>query len=167
MRIIGIDPGLSFTGFAIIDVDGKSKKICEYGSIRTNPEDSLGQRLDTIFEQINTVLHKWNPEIIVIEDVFIKPNAPQLIIHLGEVRGIIILAAYKMGVDVLLIKPTEVKSALTASGRADKEQIERVVRKIFELDSVIKPSHASDALALALTGAFRSGSLKHMREFKS
>ncbi len=162
MKIIGIDPGLGFTGFAIIDVDGKYREICEYGSIKTRPEDSIGQRLSLIFDRVKMILDRWNPEMMVIEDVFIKPDAPKAIIHLGEVRGIIVLAAHRMGVEVLFIKPTEVKSALAASGRADKEQIERVVRKILELDKTVKPSHASDALALALTGAFRSGSLKHL-----
>lgn len=94
---------------------------------------------------------------MILEDVFVVKHFPMAAMQLGEVRGVIRLTAKNMGVSISEIKPTEVKSALTGSGRASKEQIKRAVRRILHIEEAIKSDHVSDAMALALTGLTRSG----------
>ena len=157
VRVIGIDPGLAKTGFAVVDPLQKGGRVCHSGNINTDPEHPLEERLSTIYHELSRVLRKWNPDLMVLEDVFVMKQFPMAAMKLGEVRGVIRLTAKKMGVPISEIKPTEVKSALTGSGRADKEQIERAVRRILHIEEKIKSDHVSDAMALALTGLTRSG----------
>jgi len=161
MRVLGIDPGLSATGFAVIETREKdAHHVCEFGCIRTYPKTSTEERLNLIFERITSISQKWTPELIVLEDVFVRRDAPKAIVHLGEVRGIILLAAHKMKMRVMQISPAEVKSSLTGSGRADKEQVEKALRRFLNIQEEIEPSHASDALAIALTSILRMNSKK-------
>ena len=94
---------------------------------------------------------------MVLEDVFVAKQFPMAAMQLGEVRGVIRLIANNMGIPISEIKPTEVKSALTGSGRAGKEQVKRVVRRLLHIEETIKSDHVSDAMALALTGLTRDG----------
>jgi len=94
---------------------------------------------------------------MALEDVFVAKQFPMAALQLGEVRGVIRLTAKNMGIPISEIKPTEMKSALTGSGRASKEQIKRVVRRILHIEDAIKSDHISDAMALALTGLTRKG----------
>lgn len=161
MRVLGIDPGLSATGFAVIETREKdAHHVCEFGCIRTYPKTPTEERLNLIFERITSISEKWTPELIVLEDVFVRRDAPKAIVHLGEVRGIILLAAHKMKMRVMQISPAEVKSSLTGSGRADKEQVEKALRRFLNIQEEIEPSHASDALAIAFTGILRMNSKK-------
>lgn len=157
VRVIGIDPGLAKTGFAIVEPLQKGGRVCHSGNIDTNPEYSLEERLSTIYHELSHLLQQWTPDLMVLEDVFVMREFPMVAIQLGEVRGVIRLAANNRGVPISEIKPTEVKSALTGSGRAGKEQIKRVVRRILYIEDKIKSDHISDAMALALTGLTRNG----------
>lgn len=156
MKAIGIDPGLSMTGFGIVESLERGGRACDWGAIKTESNSPVPIRLKTIYEGIKNVLDKWNPGLLVMEEVFVLRQFPKAAIRLGEVRGVIYLAAQDMNIQVMEIKPTEVKSALTGSGRADKEQIKKAIKKILKIDVSINSSHASDALALALTGLSRS-----------
>ena len=157
MKVIGIDPGLAKTGFAVVEPLQKGGRVCHSGNINTNPEYSLEERLSTIYHELSGLLQQWTPDLMVLEDVFVMKEFPMAAIQLGEVRGVIRLAAKNRGVPISEIKPTEVKSALTGSGRAGKEQIKRVVRRILYIEDKIKSDHISDAMALALTGLTRNG----------
>ncbi|UCD70687.1 MAG: crossover junction endodeoxyribonuclease RuvC [Syntrophobacterales bacterium] len=157
MRVIGIDPGLAKTGFAVVEPLERGGRVCHSGNINTDPEHSLEERLSTIYRELSRVLRQWSPDLMVLEDVFVMKQFPMVAMKLGEVRGVIRLTAKNMGVPISEIKPTEVKSALTGSGRARKEQIERVVRRILHIEDKIKSDHISDAMALALTGLTRNG----------
>jgi crossover junction endodeoxyribonuclease RuvC len=112
--------------------------------------------LKTIYHEIGGLLEKWKPNLLVMEEVFVLKQFPKAAIQLGEVRGVIYLAAQEKDIPVVEIKPTEVKSALTGSGRADKEQIMRAIRQILKMEGPVGSSHAGDALALALTGLSRN-----------
>ena len=157
VKVIGIDPGLAKTGFAVVEPLQKGGRVCHSGNINTNPEYSLEERLSTIYHELSGLLQQWTPDLMVLEDVFVMKEFPMAAIQLGEVRGVIRLAAKNRGVPISEIKPTEVKSALTGSGRAGKEQIKRVVRRILYIEDKIKSDHISDAMALALTGLTRNG----------
>jgi len=157
VRVIGIDPGLARTGFAVVEPLERGGRVCHSGNINTDPGHSIEERLSTIYRELSGVLRRWSPDLMVLEDVFVVKQFPMAAMQLGEVRGVIRLTANSMGVPISEVKPTEVKSALTGSGRAGKGQIERAVRRILHIEDVIKSDHVSDAMALALTGLTRSG----------
>jgi crossover junction endodeoxyribonuclease RuvC len=156
MKAIGIDPGLAMTGFGIVEALSRGGKACDWGAIRTEANWPIPLRLKTIYEELKKLLLKWRPNLLVLEEVFVLKQFPKAAIRLGEVRGVVYLAAQEMSIPVVEIKPTEVKSALTGSGRADKEQIQKAIRQILRIEESLGSSHAGDALALALTGLSRN-----------
>ena len=160
MKAIGIDPGLAMTGFGIVETLSQGGKACDWGAIRTDANCPIPLRLKTIYYELKGLLEKWKPNLLVLEEVFVLRQFPKAAIQLGEVRGVIYLAAQEMDIPVVEVKPTEVKSALTGSGRADKEQIKKSIRQILKIENPVNSSHAGDALALALTGLSRNSNFR-------
>ncbi len=160
MKAIGIDPGLAMTGFGVVETLSQGGRACEWGTIRTVSNCSIPLRLKTIYTQLQGLFEKWEPDLVVIEEVFVLKQYPKAAIQLGEVRGVIYLAAQERDVPVVEVRPTEVKSALTGSGRADKEQVMKTIRRVLRIENPLKSSHAGDALALALTGLSRNGNFR-------
>jgi len=156
VNAIGIDPGLAMTGFGVVEALSRGGKACDWGAIRTAANCPVQVRLKTIYDGIKGLLEKWKPNLLVLEEVFVLKQFPKAAIRLGEVRGVIYLVAQEMEIPVVEVKPTEVKSALTGSGRAHKEQIKKAIQQILKIEEPIKSSHAGDALALALTGLSRN-----------
>ncbi len=159
-RALGIDPGLAATGYAVIGTLPKGGELCAWGALKTKSTQSLPERLKIIYEEINNLIETWRPTLLVIEDVYVLQKFPKAAIQLGEVKGVINLAAQYHYVEVLPMKPTEVKSGLTGNGRATKDQVNRTVSRILNVTEEIKPDHASDATALALVGLSRKGMFK-------
>jgi crossover junction endodeoxyribonuclease RuvC len=160
VKAIGIDPGLAMTGFGIVEALPQRGKACDWGAIRTEANSPIPLRLKIIYQELKGLLEKWRPNLLVLEEVFVLKQYPKAAIQLGEVRGVIYLAAQEMDIPVVEVRPTEVKSALTGSGRADKEQIKKAVRQILRIENPLSSSHAGDALALALTGLSRNGNFR-------
>ncbi len=156
MKAIGIDPGLAMTGFGVVETLIRGGRACGWGAIRTESDCPIALRLKTIYDELKLLLDKWKPDLLVLEEVFVLKQFPKAAIQLGEVRGVIYLAAQEMNLPVVEVRPTEVKSALTGSGRADKEQMKKAIRQILRIESPMSSSHAGDALALALTGLSRN-----------
>jgi crossover junction endodeoxyribonuclease RuvC len=156
MKIIGIDPGLAATGIGI--VEGTRLKIAayRYGSIETPKDRSLAERLDMIFSRLFSVLEAEAPEMMIVEDVFSLKENPKSGILLGKVSGVVILAGQRSRIPVVEIPVREAKQVLTGNGRASKEQLETAVRRHLDVRKPIRPLHASDAMALALIGLYRS-----------
>jgi len=159
-RAIGIDPGLATTGFAVVEAVERGGRACEWGGIKTSPRDTMPYRLCRLYDSIMGIMEKWAPDLLVAEDVYMVDRFPQAAIQLGEVRGVVWLAAWKQAIPVIEIKPTEVKKALTGNGWARKDQMERTLRQVLKIENTIRPDHASDAMALALTGLSRKGWLR-------
>jgi len=160
VKAIGIDPGLAMTGFGIVETLPQGGKACDWGAIRTEASCPIPIRLKTIYDELKRLCEKWKPHLLVLEEVFVLKQFPKAAIQLGEVRGIVYLAAQEMNIPVVEIKPTEVKSALTGSGRAEKEQVQKTIRRILKIEAPLHSSHAGDALALALTGLSRNGNFR-------
>lgn len=156
-RAVGIDPGLAATGYAVIEAPARRGELCAWGHIKTSSKAQLPVRLQTIFYEVDALFRQWQPAIVVVEDVYVLDRFPKAAIQLGEVRGVIYLAAQQHGIGVIKIRPTEVKSALTGNGRAPKDQVNRALRTLLRVRENIKPDHASDAAALALVGLSRTG----------
>lgn len=144
------------TGFGVVEALSRGGRACAWGTIRTRAGTPTSLRLKQIHEELHVLMGKWSPDVLVMEEVFVLKQFPKAAITLGEVRGVIHLAAEETGVPIMEIRPTEVKSALTGSGRARKEQIQRAIRRLLGIEKALDSSHAADALALALTGLSRN-----------
>ena len=160
VKAIGIDPGLARTGFGVVETLTRGGRACEWGTIRTEAHSPIPIRLKTIYDELKELLEKWKPDLLILEEVFVLKQFPKAAIQLGEVIGVIYLAAQGMDIRVIEVKPTEVKSALTGSGRADKEQVKKTIRQILRIENPLSSSHAGDALALALTGLSRNANFQ-------
>lgn len=155
LKVIGVDPGLASTGFGI--VRGSISQIRDYtfGTIRTSKAETLPSRLHHIFSELCSILNSERPDLMVIEDIFSLKQYPKSSISLGKVCGVILLTCSQRGIAAMEVPVREVKRVLTGNGNATKGQMEKAVRHFLKRDTPITPSHASDAIALALVGLFR------------
>lgn len=149
MRILGIDPGLATTGFAILDVEKRTKKILNLGVIRTAAGTSLPERLGEIYKDLESLLAEYKPEICAIEQIFFSKNITTGI-QVSHARGVILLALGKMKIPIHEFSPSQMKSLLTGDGSANKASIQKMVRMELGLKEIPKPDDAADALSLAL-----------------
>jgi crossover junction endodeoxyribonuclease RuvC len=155
ITVIGIDPGLAATGIGVIRGTGLKVEGFSYGAITTSKENPTAHRLAQIFEQLQRVLVDSKPDLMIVEDVFSLDKYPKSGLSLGKVSGVVLLASQQAGVTVAEVPAREAKQILTGNGNADKAQLERAVRRILNLNTPIRPVHASDALGLAIVGLYR------------
>jgi crossover junction endodeoxyribonuclease RuvC len=155
IKVIGIDPGLAHTGFGIVEGIGSRIGGYTFGTIRTSKAEALATRLDHIFSELSSILHGEKPDLMVLEDIFSLGQYPKASIALGKVCGVILLASAHCGVEATELPAREVKRILSGNGNATKTQVEKAVRHFLKRQTAILPSHASDALALALVGLLR------------
>lgn len=149
MRIIGIDPGIAITGYGIIDKTGNSYKPVNYGKITTEADASTFERLLLLYNNLVEIFAGYHPECAAIEELFFNKNAKTAMV-IGQARGVAILAAANSGLQVFEYTPLQVKQAVAGYGRADKKQIQRMVKVLLNLKEIPKPDDVADALAIAL-----------------
>ncbi|MDR1726482.1 MAG: crossover junction endodeoxyribonuclease RuvC [Acidobacteriota bacterium] len=157
MRILGIDPGSGATGYGIIDAGepGSELRLVTYGAIPTNPKKPFHERLLTIHRGLNEVVAGVaKPDAMAIEGVFHAANV-QSALRLGHARGVALLVAAEHGMTLHEYAPLEIKGAVVGYGRADKSQVQAMVRLILRMPSPPTPDHAADALAAAICHANR------------
>lgn len=147
MIIIGIDPGLAKTGFGVID----GARCIKYGVIVTPPDVPIQKRIRTIFYEINAVLDICGPGELAIERLFFSRNVSSAI-DVSHARGVVLLAASEHDLEVFEYTPNQVKQAVTGSGRADKKQVQKMVRAMLDINETM-PADAADAVAVALCHA--------------
>ena len=152
MRILGVDPGSQATGFGAIDSDGSIHTLVEFGVFRTSPKLSFPDKLRAIHESLNEVVERCRPEEMVVENLFYASNVKSAL-RLGHVRGVVILAGVLRGIPIREYAPLEVKQAVVGYGRADKEQVQKMVAMLLVMDVAPEPHDAADALAVALCHA--------------
>ena len=158
LRILGIDPGLATVGFSIVDIEKSKMKLVTCGVISTPAHTSLSSRLDRIFEDMNELISSFSPDVMSIEELFFNTNITTGI-AVAHARGVILLSAYRAGVQVFEYTPLQVKQAVVGYGRAEKNQVIDMVRRILALPAAPKPDDAADAVALAICHARSSTSL--------
>ncbi len=149
--ILGIDPGLENTGWAVI----KDGRLVGVGVILTSKKDSSQARLKKIYEEIQKIIKKEKVNVVSMESLFFAKNAKSAL-EVAEAIGVIKIAAEDLKVAVFEYTPLQIKMALVGYGRAEKEQVEVMVRQSLGIEKNIKPSHASDAVAAALTHEYTS-----------
>ncbi|WP_402465140.1 crossover junction endodeoxyribonuclease RuvC [Isoptericola aurantiacus] len=155
MRVLGVDPGLTRCGVGVVDsLSGRRAELVGVGVLTSSPETSTDLRLLRISEGLETWLTEHTPDVVAVERVFAQNNRGT-VMGTAQVAGLAMVAAARRGVPVALHTPSEVKAAVTGSGRAGKEQVQRMVANILRLPSAPQPADAADALALAITHLWR------------
>lgn len=150
MRVIGIDPGLAITGWAVVDFDGRDiLKVVEYGVIETKKNLDTCSRLGEIYSDICEILKEFKPEIAGVEFLIFCNNA-KTAMKVGEARGVILLALNTCGVEMHEYSPLQVKSSISGYGGADKKQVQENVQRMCKLSCLPTPDDAADAIALAI-----------------
>ena len=149
MKIFGIDPGSERTGFGCVETDGRRHRLVTCGAIAAAAGDSFPQRLARIHAELSTLLAQCRPRYVVIENLFYASNARSAL-KLGHARGVAILAAVQAGCEVIEYTPAEVKRAVVGYGRADKRQVQQMIKLLLGLDRAPTPHDAADALAVAI-----------------
>jgi crossover junction endodeoxyribonuclease RuvC len=149
MRILGIDPGTSLIGYGVIDTDGKSFRPVDFGSLRTRINIKNSERVKIVCDFFDKLIKKFKPDKVALESLFFFKNA-KTVVKVSEIRGVLMLAAVKNGVEIAEFTPLQVKQAVSGYGRAEKGQVQRMVKLILGLKSEPKPDDTADALALAI-----------------
>ena len=155
MIILGFDPGLTNTGYAVLKKELNQISLIESGLVKPKKDKSLSARLFTIFSETSKLIEIFSPNLVVVENVFYGKNV-QSAIKLGQAKASIMLSAEKYNIDMVDYSPREVKQSIVGNGSASKEQVAFMVKKIFKLkDEALKSTDVSDAIAVAWCGANR------------
>lgn len=154
MRILGIDPGSGTTGFGIIETDGSQHRVVLYGAIKTHSKKPFHERLLKIHADLSELLLREKADMVAIEEVFHATNV-QSALRLGHARGVALLVAAQNNLPVYEYSPLEIKSAVVGYGRAEKSQVQAMVRLLLNLPEAPAPDDAADALAIAICHAHR------------
>jgi len=149
MRVIGIDPGIGITGFSIIDHSRLETSLIAYGAIRPPKKQGLEKRLFYLFNEMNKLNDKFEPDVLAIEDSFYSKNVKSAMI-LGQARGTILLSAARGSIKVAEFAPRKVKQSVCGNGSATKEQVQFMVSQILKLKDPPNPIDISDAMAVGL-----------------
>ncbi|MBQ7573505.1 MAG: crossover junction endodeoxyribonuclease RuvC [Clostridia bacterium] len=152
MVIIGVDPGYAIVGIGVVEFIGNKFRMLEYNAITTEAGEKTTDRLKAIYEGMNYFISKYHPDAISIEELFFNSNQ-KTAIKVAQARGVILLSAVNAEIPVYEYTPLQVKQAVTGYGRADKAQIQTMIKMLLHLDKIPKPDDAADGLALAITHA--------------
>lgn len=152
MRILGIDPGTGILGFGVIEAEGRRIQLVDAGVIRTPVKQDDALRLQTIYEELTDIITNTKPAIMSVEKLFFVRNVTTAM-TVAQARGIVLLCGQQAGLALFEYTPLQIKQAITGYGRADKKQIQEMVRVMLKLQDVPKPDDCADALAAAITHA--------------
>lgn len=152
MRILGIDPGTGILGFGVLDIVGGKPVMVDAGVIRTPVHEDDSVRLQTIFEELTDIITETKPDQMAVEKLFFARNVTTAI-TVAQARGVVLLAGKQAGLELFEYTPLQIKMAITGYGKADKKQVQEMVRIHLGLSEVPKPDDCADALAAALTCA--------------
>lgn len=163
MIVLGIDPGIAIVGYGIIDYIGNKFKVLDYGVIRTKSDLSYPERLELIFNELNQIISSYNIDEIAVEELFFCKNV-KTAIDVAHARGVIVLCGQLNKKPIYEYTPLQVKQGVSGYGKADKRQVQEMVKLLLNLKTIPKPDDAADALAIAIshchtskiTGMFRA-----------
>jgi crossover junction endodeoxyribonuclease RuvC len=159
VKVLGIDPGTAACGFGLVQESGGRLKAMCHGWWRTSPQSRPEDRLLTIFVGVQELIAEHAPDAVALEESFVGADA-RIALSVGQARGAVLVAAASVGVACTEYAPATVKQAVCGYGRADKQQVGRMVKTILGLDEIPEPSHAADALAVAICHTLASPLLR-------
>lgn len=152
MRILGIDPGFAITGYSVIDYIGNRFKLITSGAITTDAGVSFPIRLEKIFDDLTAIITEYNPDAISVEELFFNNNA-KTAINVAQARGVILVVGRKMNIDTFEYTPLQIKQSVVGYGRADKIQVQKMVKTILKVDKLPKLDDTTDSMAAAICHA--------------
>lgn len=164
MIIFGIDPGYAIVGYGVVEYRGNKFKTIDYGSIITEPKNTFPERLKIVYDELTVLLDKHNPDCVAIEELFFNKNV-KTAINVGQARGVQLLAAMNQGAEVYEYTPLQIKQGVVGYGRAEKKQVQEMVKVILGLKQAPKPDDTADALAVAICHA-HSGNMRDVFKVK-
>jgi len=159
VKVVGIDPGTAACGYGIVHESGGRLKGIDYGWWRTSPRERPELRLLTIYDGVAALVAEHRPDAVVLEESFVGADA-RTALSVGQARGVVLVAAARAGVPCAEYSPAAVKHAVCGYGRAEKAQVQRMVKAILGLQDIPEPNHAADALAVAICHALAPPLLK-------
>lgn len=151
-RVLGVDPGLHITGYAVVEFGRGDPTIIEAGAIRTTVKATLAERIHQIHTDLSTIIAEFSPDSAAIEQLYAHYKHPRTSILMGHARGIIMLACQQAGITIHSLAATHVKKSLTGNGHASKMQMQRSIQMVCRLSELPDPPDVADALAIALCG---------------
>lgn len=149
---LGIDPGIADTGFGLVRKEGPKMICLAYGSIKTSSKKPLDERLVELHDSLNEIIQRFSPDMVGIEELFFAKNAKTALV-VGQARGVALLTIKQHKLPMMEFTPLQVKQAVSTYGRADKGQVQRMVKMLLNLKEIPKPDDAADALAIAICAA--------------
>lgn len=152
MKILGIDPGTGIVGFGVVEKTGSKLSMIDGGVIRTDSKFNDSERLKIIFDELSEIIKINKPDVMAVEKLFFAQNVTTAM-TVSQARGVILLCGEQSNLSVFEYTPLQIKQAITGYGRADKKQIQEMVKIILKLEQVPKPDDCADALACAITHA--------------
>lgn len=152
MLILGIDPGTAITGYGVIAHEGNHLRRVTYGVVRTEANLPMPARLRQIHQEIVAIIDQYQPAVVAVEELFFNKNV-RTALSVGQSRGVILLAAESAGLEIAEYTPLQVKQSVVGYGRAEKLQVQEMVRMLLCLTEIPKPDDAADALAIAICHA--------------
>ncbi|MDQ3925107.1 MAG: crossover junction endodeoxyribonuclease RuvC [Actinomycetota bacterium] len=153
--ILGIDPGTATMGWGVIRQEGNRLSYVQHGAVTTPSQWEMPRRLSRLFDGATELVKGYRPETVAVEELFFNTNVTTAI-TVGQARGVVLLAAYRAGIEVAEYTPLQVKQAITSYGRAEKRQVQEMVKSLLRLREIPKPDDAADGLAIAVCHAFSS-----------
>jgi crossover junction endodeoxyribonuclease RuvC len=149
LLILGVDPGIAILGYGLVKYETNRFTVIDYGAITTNAGINMSERLTIIYDRLVDIIKRYNPDAFAVEELFFNKNI-KTALTVGHARGVAVLAGSKSGVQVYEYTPLQVKQAVVGYGRADKNQMQQMVKVILNLGEIPKPDDVADALAVAI-----------------
>ena len=158
MRVLGIDPGSQVTGWGVVegDANGRSYRLIEFGIVRLSAGSTFSSRLLKISRALDEIITRLKPDACAIEEAFLATN-PKVTLKLGQVRGVVLLAAEAAALEIGEYSPRTIKQSVAGYGNAEKQQVQEMVRLLLSLSAIPEPHDAADALAVALCHFHHAG----------
>ncbi|MBP9989426.1 MAG: crossover junction endodeoxyribonuclease RuvC [Ruminococcus sp.] len=158
MIILGIDPGYAIIGYGVLEYSNNHFKVLDYGAVTTPAGLDFNRRLEIIYDELDLIMNKYKPNVMAIEKLFFNTNQ-KTVIDVAQARGVIALCAQKHKLEIAEYTPLQVKQSVVGYGRAEKKQVQEMMRIMLKLEKIPKPDDTADALAMAICHAHTSGSL--------
>lgn len=162
MIILGIDPGYAILGWGVVEMKGNHFKALDYGSVTTDSKMAMPDRLKVLYNSLMDIIVRYEPDVASIEELFFNTNAKTAIL-VGQARGVAVLACANSGLEIDEYTPLQIKQALVGYGRAEKKQVQLMVKTILNLKEVPKPDDTADALAAAICHGHAAGSKSRLK----
>ena len=165
MKILGVDPGYAIMGYGIIEKKGSRIFPVVYGALETDKNSPMPERLKHLYSGLMDIITEYEPDELSIEQLYFQNNA-KTAIYVGQARGVAVLAAANMGLGIYEYTPMEIKTSVSGYGKADKRQVQEMVKTILGFEHIIQPDDTSDALAAAICHSYQGDIKKQLYEMK-